>query len=230
MKIQCPTGVHHSIEEAKACQHCIEFLTRPILHSLLEKTPRTKTEHERPRYGVGTVTGLCLRQAYYKMTEEEILDLEKLWVFSRGHALHEFVSKSLPKHEKEVFVQKEFSHFDIIGFIDALHDNIIYEFKTTANIPATPQSHHMLQAQGYFSLLDEKIQKEIEKIKIVYLSLSKIKAYEVQQRDITHFMEGRAAILTQSLKVKTPPKREVSWLCKYCEFNDMCFNRDKTLD
>ena len=88
----------------------------------------------------------------------------------------------------------------------------------------------MLQAQGYFSLLDEKIQKEIEKIKIVYLSLSKIKAYEVQQRDITHFMEGRAAILTQSLKVKTPPKREVSWLCKYCEFNDMCFNRDKTLD
>ena len=84
------------------------------MHSLLEKTPRTKTEHERPRYGVGTVTGLCLRQAYYRMTEEEILDLEKLWVFSRGHALHEFVSKSLPKHEKEVFVQKEFSHFDII--------------------------------------------------------------------------------------------------------------------
>jgi len=43
-------------------------------------------------------------------------------------------------------------------------------------------------------------------------------------------MEGRAAILTQSLKVKTPPKREVSWLCKYCEFNDMCFNRDKVFD
>ena|SRR3989338_2810972 len=230
MKIQCPTGIHHSIEEAKLCPHCIEFLTRPILHSLLGRESKSKTNHERPRYGIGTLTSLCLRQAYYKMTEEEILGLEKLWIFSRGHALHDFVTKSLPNNEKEVFVKKEFTHFDIIGYIDAMHDNTIYEFKTTVNIPDTPQSHHMLQAQGYYSVLDEKAQKQIEKIKIVYLSLSKIKSYEIQKRDITSFMESRAAILTQSLKIKTPPRREISWLCKYCEFNDTCFNRDKIFD
>jgi CRISPR/Cas system-associated exonuclease Cas4 (RecB family) len=228
MKIRCPTGVHHDIEDARTCPNCIEFMTKPVLHSLLNRNSKEKKEHERPRFGVGTLTSNCLRQAYYKMTEEEILDLDKLWVFSRGHALHEFVTQTLaPKTEKEIFVTKKFNNFDIIGFIDAMYNNVIYEFKTTTNIPDTPQSHHTLQVQGYYSLLDENLQKEIENIKIVYMNLSKVKAYEVQQRDITAFMESRAAFLVQSLKMKTPPRREITWLCKYCEFHDTCFNRDK---
>ena len=117
MKIKCPTGVHHSVEETRTCPNCIEFMTKPVLHSLLNRNSKEKKEHDRPRFGVGTLTSNCLRQSYYKLTEEEILDLEKLWIFSRGHALHEFVTQTLaPKTEKEIFVTKKFNNFDIIFF------------------------------------------------------------------------------------------------------------------
>ena len=230
MKIVCPAGIHHSVEESRICPHCIGAVPKPVLHALLSGRDRIRGAKEKPAFGVGSLVDQCLRRSYYKLTEEELLDLEKLWIFSRGHAVHTFVTQTLTDKEKEIFVKKEFPHFDVIGFVDALHDNIIYEFKTTTNIPEEPQEHHALQAQGYFSLLPEEKQKQIEKILVVYLSMQKIKTFEVPRRDITSFLESRAAQLTHALQKKLPLHREISWLCKYCEFNDACFNRDKTID
>jgi len=219
MKIRCPDGEHKSVEECKDCCKC---LPKPVHPSLLHGRDRVRTPKEKPAYGVTTLTTNCLRQSYYKLTEEEILDLEKLWIFSRGHAIHEFVTKTLEDGEKEIFVKKEFPHFDVIGFVDAIRDGAIYEFKTTTNLPEEAQKHHMLQGQAYYSLLNPLTQQAINKIIIVYLSMSKIKHFEVVPRNILSWLEARAAQLTQALNAKTPPKGEMSWLCRYCDWKTKC--------
>ena len=145
MKIKCIDGSHKTVEECKVCGKC---LPKPVHHALLHGRDRERTPKEKPAYGVTTLTTNCLRQSYYKLTEEEVHDLEKLWIFSRGHAMHEFVTKTLEEGQKEVFVKKEFPHFDIIGFVDAIHEDTIYEFKTTSNVPEEPQKHHVLQGQA----------------------------------------------------------------------------------
>ncbi len=230
MKIRCPSGSLHEVAHARECEHCLAEVPKPILHSLLHERDRVRTPKEKPAFGVGTLVAECLRQSYYKLTEEEILDLDKLWIFSRGHAIHEFITRTLEdKKEKEIFIKVEFPQFDVIGFIDAMHHDVVYEFKTTNTIPETPQTHHVLQAQGYYSMLKQEQKERINKIKVIYLSLQKIKSFDVPKRDILPFLESRAAQLTLALRYKLPPEREVGWQCKYCEFYDMCFNRDSSL-
>lgn len=230
MKIKCPQGDEHTIDVAKTCPHCLNLIPKPVLHALLVGRDRERSKKEKPAYGVGTLVSECLRQSYYKLTEEQVMEIDKLWTFSRGTAMHNFVTQTLGDEEKEIFVKKEFPAFDVIGFVDAMHDKTIYEFKTTTNIPEEPQTHHVLQAQGYYSMLNPEQQKEIAKIIIVYLSMQKIKPFEVQKRDITAYLESRAAQLTHALNKKIPPAREIGWLCKYCEFEKFCFNRDKAID
>ena len=230
MKIKCPNGHEHTIENAKICPFCLGQIPKPVLHALLAGRDRERSKKEKPAYGIGTLVSECLRQSYYKLTEEQVMELDKLWTFSRGTAMHNFVTQTLDEKEKEIFVKREFPAFDVIGFVDAMHDKTIYEFKTTVNIPEEPQTHHVLQAQGYFSMLSEEKQKEIAKIIVVYLSMQKIKPFEIPKRNIIAYLESRAAQLTSALNKKIPPPKEVGWLCRYCEFEDICFNRDKSFD
>ncbi len=221
MKIKCPTGEQRTIDECKNClRHCVP---KPIRYALLHGRKEKDHKNEKAQYGVSSLVGDCLRQSYYRITEEEVFDLEKLWAFSRGHAIHEFITKTLERKEKEIFVKKEFPAFNIVGYVDAIHNDVIYEFKTTPKIPDKPQNNHILQGQGYFSLLPPEWQKQIRKIILIYLDMQKIKAFEVPKQDITTFLESKAAQLTLALRNKTPLRQEVSWLCKYCDYYEKCF-------
>ena len=226
IKIKCPSGKEHTVEEAKSCKDCQKLYPKQVLHALLHDRDRPHKEREKPAFGIGMLVSNCLRQSYYKLTEEQILELEKLWVFSRGHALHHFVTTTLKEEEKEIFVKKEFPQFDVIGFVDALHDGIIYEFKSTANIPDSPQTSHVLQAQAYYSLLPEPLKSSVKSIQIIYLSMHNIKVFEIPVRDITSFLEARAMQLMLALKNKLQAEKEVSWLCKYCDFYNLCFGEE----
>ena len=224
IKIKCPSGAEHTIEEAKSCKDCQNLYPKPVLHALLHDRDRPHKEREKPAFGIGMLVSNCLRQSYYKLTEDQVMELEKLWIFSRGHAIHTFVTHTLDETEKEIFVKKEFPNFDVLGFVDALHDGIIYEFKTTATLPDAPQTAHVLQAQAYFSLLPEPQKSAVTSIQIIYLSMHSIKVFEIPIRDITSFLEARAVQLTIALKNKLPVEKEVSWLCKYCDFYQKCFS------
>lgn len=225
IKIKCPSGITHTVEEAKACSYCQALYPKPVLHALLHDRDRPHKEREKPAFGIGMLVSNCLRQSYYKLTEEQILELEKLWIFSRGHAIHQFITHTLKDEEKEIFVKKEFPNFDVLGFVDAVHEGVIYEFKTTASIPDAPQTTHVLQAQAYFSLLPEPIKSNVKAIQIIYLSMHVIKVFDVPVRDITSFLEARAMQLMLALKKKLPPEKEVSWLCKYCDSYENCFGK-----
>lgn len=224
-KIKCPTGDHKTVQECRDCPN--PCLPKPIRHSLLHERDKERKTHEKPTFGVTRLTTNCLRQSYYQLTEEQVHDLEKLWIFSRGHAIHEFITKTLDDKDKEVFIRKDFPDFTILGFIDALHDGTIYEFKTTSNIPSTPQKHHALQAQAYYTLLPIEQQKQIKKLSVIYLSLGKIVSFEVPKRDILPWLIVRAQQLTNALKNNAPPEKEVTWLCNYCDFQEQCEKADK---
>ena len=220
MKIKCPeTG------EVMEADECEPFKKRypPIVRRILIKEKRARKPREgKPQFGVGRLVSECLRQAYYGMTEEQFFTPKKLWIFERGHAIHEHLQKPLEDHEKEVFKKVEFPLFNAIGFIDAIYENVLYEFKTTADIPVQPQSHHILQAQGYYSMLSPEEQAKIEKILIVYVSLKDIKTFEIPKRNVLTYLESRGAVLANALSTKTPPSPTDSWLCRFCEFKDKC--------
>lgn len=219
MKVKCPSGEEKEIEYCLECSKCYPT---PIKKSLLAGRKRERTDREKPRFGVTRITSKCLRKSYFDLTEEPVHSLDKLWIFSRGHAIHNFFQKDMPEEDVEIFKEKTFGVFDLIGFIDAVHKGTLYEFKTTANLPETPQEHHILQAQAYFSILSTEEQEKIKKIIITYFSLSGIKYFEIPKRELSPFLEAHGTILAQALISKIPPKKQESWLCSHCEFKELC--------
>jgi len=221
MKILCPDGTIKTPDELKES----DYYPKPILAKLIGRERKKKPKTDKPWFGVTRLTS-CLRKTYFDLTEEVPMPLEKLWIFARGHAIHNLFQEDLPKQDIEVFKKKEFSKFGVLAYIDAIHEDVLYELKTTANIPEGPQDHHVLQSQAYFSLLSKQEQEKIKKIVLVYFSLRKIKHFDVAKRDVTHCMEARGTILAEALKHGVPPNKEDSWLCNYCEYKEFC-NRSK---
>jgi CRISPR/Cas system-associated exonuclease Cas4 (RecB family) len=163
------------------------------------------------------------------LVEEVPITLNKLWIFARGHAIHNFFQEHLDETENEIFLSQDFGLFDAIGYVDVLSDNVMYEFKTTQSIPEKPKIDHIMQIQSYYSMLDPEKQSEIKKLCIVYFSLNKIKTYEVPKLNMLNYLEARGSVLANSLKISSPPPREESYICNYCDFKDICFKRDKDL-
>ncbi len=225
MKIQCPSG---DIKEMDECLKCSKCYPAPMKKALLGGRERTKKNHIKPKFGVTRLVSECLRKSYFELTEEVPISLEKLWIFSRGHAIHNFFQKSMKPENVEIFNKKEFAMFELIGFVDAIEDGILYEFKTTANIPQSPQEHHVLQAQAYFSLLSEEEQQQVQKINIIYFSLNNIVVFEVPKRNILQLLEAKGTILAQALKSGTAPRKQDSWLCDLCEYKEFCTGEKAT--
>jgi len=219
VKILCPDGTEKTVEEVLNS----DYFPKPILKALLDgRDKKRKRPKDRQRFGVTRLVGDCLRRSYYDLTEEVPISLEKLWIFSRGHAIHNFFQAHMDEKECEIFRSKSFSAFDVIGYIDAIHDNTVLEFKTTNNIPTEPKHTHTLQTQAYFSMLPPEEQQNIEKIKIIYFSLNKIKVYEVPKRNILPYLEARGTLLAKALTSLVPPNREEGWICNVCDFNKIC--------
>lgn len=225
MKIQCPSGDAKELSECLACSKCYPL---PVKKALLEGRNKKRKHSIKPRFGVTRLVSECLRRSYFDLTEEVPIALEKLWIFSRGHAIHNFFQKNMKPTEIEIFKRKEFSLFEVIGYIDAIEDNILYEFKTTANIPQQPQEHHMLQAQAYFSLLSPEEQEKLQKIKIIYFSLNKIASFDIPPRNLLPLLEAKGTILAQALKKGTAPQKQDTWLCDLCEYKKFCTGEKET--
>jgi CRISPR/Cas system-associated exonuclease Cas4 (RecB family) len=223
-KVKCPDENIVSVEWClKGCKDpCMPL---PVRKKILPKGSSERKKYEKPRFGVTRLTNKCLRKSYYDFTEEVVHNLEKLWVFNRGHAIHEFVTTELMDEEKEVFIKKDFGDFLLLGFIDAVHEGVLYEFKTTANIPNEPQEHHVLQAQAYYSMLSDEEKEKIKKVVVVYFSMQQVKEFEVLKRDISKWLKSYGSILAAGLKEKVPPNPMPGWICNYCDFLEKC-NKD----
>jgi CRISPR/Cas system-associated exonuclease Cas4 (RecB family) len=220
MKVKCPDG---SIVSAEECIECSKCLPKPLVEMLLKGRNRKRKKRDKPRFGVTRLVGNCLRKTYYDLTEEVAHTLEKMWIFNRGTAIHEYVQKDMPQEDVEIFREQKFASFAVLGFIDAVHNGALYEFKTTANIPQSPQEAHILQSQAYYSMLSDEQRAKVKKLLVIYFSMHKIKVFEVPPRNILPYLEARGTILTNAIKLGKAPKREESYICNYCEFKDICY-------
>ena len=66
-------------------------------------------------------------------------------------------------------------------------------------------------------------------LRLIDSELNKIKTYEVPKLNMLNYLEARGSVLANSLKIASPPPREESYICNYCDFKDICFKRDKDL-
>jgi CRISPR/Cas system-associated exonuclease Cas4 (RecB family) len=228
VKIICPDGEERHIDDIYEVEY--EHFPPVVIKALIAgRGKKRKRGNKKPRFGVTRLTGPCLRRSYYDLVEEVPITLNKLWIFARGHAIHNFFQEHLDETENEIFLSQDFGLFDAIGYVDVLSDNVMYEFKTTQSIPEKPKIDHIMQIQSYYSMLDPEKQSEIKKLCIVYFSLNKIKTYEVPKLNMLNYLEARGSVLANSLKISSPPPREESYICNYCDFKDICFKRDKDL-
>ena len=228
VKIICPDGKERHIDDIYEVEY--EHFPPVVIKALIAgRGKKRKRGNKKPRFGVTRLTGPCLRRSYYDLVEEVPITLNKLWIFARGHAIHNFFQEHLDETENEIFLSQDFGLFDAIGYVDVLSDNVMYEFKTTQSIPEKPKIDHIMQIQSYYSMLDPEKQSEIKKLCIVYFSLNKIKTYEVPKLNMLNYLEARGSVLANSLKISSPPPREESYICNYCDFKDICFKRDKDL-
>ncbi len=229
VKIICPDGEERSVKDIYEAEY--EHFPPVVIRALVAGRDKRKKRdsNKKPRFGVTRLTGPCLRRSYYDLIEEVPISLDKLWIFSRGHAIHNFFQEHLEEHENEIFLSQDFGLFDAIGYVDVLSDDVMYEFKTTERIPEKPKIEHIMQIQSYYSMMKPENQSKIKKLCIVYFSLNKIKTYEVPKINTLNYLEARGSVLAQSLKTLTPPSREESYICNYCDFKDICFGRDKEI-
>ena len=228
VKIICPDGEERHINDIYETEY--EHFPPVVIKALIAgRGKKRKRGKKKPRFGVTRLTGPCLRRSYYDLVEEVPITLNKLWIFARGHAIHNFFQEHLDETENEIFLSQDFGLFDAIGYVDVLSDNVMYEFKTIQTIPEKPKIEHIMQLQSYYSMLDLEKQSKIKKLCIVYFSLNKIKTYEVPKLDMLNYLEARGSVLANSLKISSPPPREESYICNYCDFKDICFKRDKEL-
>ena len=110
--------------------------------------------------------------------------------------------------ETEVEVEKRFGEYIIRGRIDAIIDNVIYEFKYMRGIKGElPLPHHVeqLQIYGWITGLDEGV--------IVYITPNGFKEYEFELT----YNDDNISMLVLSRK-----KPRYDWECSYCAFSDYC--------
>jgi CRISPR/Cas system-associated exonuclease Cas4 (RecB family) len=226
VKILCPDGEERHIKDIFNAEY--EHFPPVVIKALIAgRDKKRKRSKKKPRFGVTRLTGPCLRRSYYDLVEEVPITLKKLWIFSRGHAIHNFFQEHLDETESEIFLSKDFGLFDAIGYVDVLSNNIMYEFKTIQRIPDKPKIEHIMQIQSYYSMLPPEKQSSIKKLSIIYFSLNEIRNYDVPKVNMLNYLEARGSVLANALKINLPPQREESYICNFCEFKDICFKRDK---
>lgn len=206
----------------------VEEQTYKALARVLEKEDRREGIH------ISNLVYDCLRRGYYGLTKERRYDMDGLLRMAYGTLIHEFRLASGSEHEQS------FDDWNgIIGTPDEVWQGLVIDKKTTANPPRNnkPRAHHRKQVQMYGAILDDRgydiiggsiiyivLGKEPD-IKVTSFSLNAGKFEQVREE-----MLQKKSELEMALEVGEPPERDISWLCKYCDFVKQCFWDDSDED
>jgi len=180
-----------------------------------------------PREGIH-VTHICyecLRRAYFTITRGEVTDLEgalRMWI---GKKLHE---TPLTENGHEMDIEA----FGVRGRIDEYGRFngkwVVIDKKTCREIPSQPRPHHITQLEYYRAMLHEHGQP-VDYGVILYINVDnvRVKPYVIEfTRDVEEVkreMKERRERLEKALKTGVLPPRNVSWLCRYCPWCNLCF-------
>lgn len=191
-------------------------IAEKFMESIMKENRTLKGIH------VSSLSYDCLRKAYYlQVFNNGFNDMKTLMTFWIGNQIHK--SPILKEHEVALDYQ------GIIGSADEYEDGVLIEKKTCRQIPKTAYGHHKKQAE-YYKFLLEKSGKPVKEIYILYIDVnnSDFKVFSVFPRceaSIETELMNKKKILEKALAEGKPPERNFGWLCKYCNFNSICFKR-----
>lgn len=169
----------------------------------------------------------CLLKSFLQRIKGRKLLDAKVVILSFGRITHKALQEQLIKHGYTVEVEKryEFNNTTLLSHVDALAEDHILEIKTISRIPKEPLPHHYLQANAYSFIYDKPISY------IAYIHKpSGICTILPCPKDLTRFeyVCYRAVRLAYYTRTNTMPTPDPSWLCRYCEYTDLCPKTQQT--
>jgi len=118
--------------------------------------------------------GYCPRQIYIRKMRLSDMDLSGLGAVKMGSLIHEWLEDSI----EDVEFEKQFTLVEdglrIEGRADAVDDNAVYDFKSTASLNYTDKPEHRRQLMVYMKAFNK------DRGKLVYLSKKNLEVEEVE--------------------------------------------------
>ena len=168
----------------------------------------------------------CLLKSFLQRKLKRTMALPKIVILSFGNIVHTALREPLLNRGYDVEVEGE---YDLINgtlycHSDAVADTHTLENKTISRMPNSPLTHHFLQDNAYNFMLD----KPIGYLSYLHKPSGIIKVFPCKRSlDGFKYVCMRGVRLVHRLTSNTMPKPEPSWLCRYCEYTDICPNPRK---
>jgi len=199
-----------------------------FLYSLFSKV---YYEQELPNYDwneAGTTESVqCLRKSFYQRKLARKLYEPKTVILSFGRIVHIALQEQLKQHGYNVEVEKPIpiQNITLYTHTDALHDTHTLELKTITSMPSQILLHHFHQANAY----TVAHKKPIGYVAYIHKPSGIIKVFPYKPIiESFNYVCARAVRLSYSLRHNIVPDPEPSWLCRYCEYIDLCPTPKKT--
>ena len=203
---------------------------------------------------VTDLTKECLRNAYYDITIDTPATPKQLRIFASGNMIEEFWVNEVLRNSKEIKILgtqlpvryiDPIEPFEIHGRIDVLcqHNNnqlILHEVKSIKNFYYLHEAKqdHQLQSGFYLGCLGleycdfnylskENMLQGLDAVDRTYRVKGDINSY--------YYVIDSGKILYRSLKDKSPPQKNICWMCDgknskgkiFCNYKDVCDGQTK---
>lgn len=168
-----------------------------------------------------TETIQCLLKSFFQRKVRRKMYSSKIVILSFGDLVHLALREPLLKRGYDVELEGKYNIGNITLYAhgDAVTKTHGLETKTITRMPHEPLTHHFLQANAYSYIFG----KPEWYLAYLHKPSGIIKTFPVERNDNAfQFTCLRSVRLSHHLIGNTMPIPEPSWLCKYCEYTDLC--------
>ncbi|RME50075.1 MAG: Dna2/Cas4 domain-containing protein [Caldilineae bacterium] len=182
-----------------------------------------------PVLRVSSLTG-CVRKSWYSLRAERRLETpSQHWARLRGaifhHALENMGEGHIERRLTAFLYDQEAAAF-ITGRIDGFSPerNELVDYKSTRRLPGNVRPHHHRQVLLYAWLLARNGFGPPRTIRLIYISMAKVKSFDVPPPTPAELAELETNLLVRVRRILADeppePTPEETWECKYCPFSE----------
>jgi CRISPR/Cas system-associated exonuclease Cas4 (RecB family) len=201
----------------------LEYLPPEIKDHILRSVGDGDYQEKPNTYSLTTLL-YCLRKAYYRKLYPKPLNLQGAYPIYRGRLFDDKWSPLFRHNQIRCTYRCKTVPITISGkydFLTSSNPPVLTDLKTTGSLyyVKEPSPEYIKQVRIYAYL------NSLHHAQIIYIDFKSAKIFPVAVGDVQPLLdelEEKAYTLYTALLTKTPPSREESFLCNYCEYSDMC--------
>ena len=193
----------------------------------------------------------CARRGYYSIMRRRLLakndlsifdktlDEEQIITFWVGKKLHETPISTdeiegIPGHEfpLELEFTRNGKKYRVVGRADEIMkvdgEWVLIDKKTARKSVSQPYSHHVEQVMMYSAMLKKQYGLNINRGAIIYINVADksidVKDFPIpdKKKEILERIIDRTMVIQDAIDSGVPPPPCPSWLCRYCEYFQIC--------